>query len=86
MQVLSVCGPKQMQPNFPGSQMQLVMNVDLTLTFIFRAYVVPAQKLDTQQRSTFAQQVNEWIKDKVARHKYLRGGRSYSCPFLIFRN
>lgn len=40
-----------------------------------RAYVVHAQRLGKQEREVFASRVGEWIKGRVARHKYLRGGQ-----------
>ncbi|GJE94646.1 acyl--CoA ligase [Phanerochaete sordida] len=39
-----------------------------------RAYVVHATKLAPADRNAFARSVQEWIKERVANHKRLRGG------------
>lgn len=48
-----------------------------TLTLLTRAYVVPANpsSLNTEQdKATFCKSIQEWIKPRVAKHKFLRGG------------
>ncbi|EKM53455.1 uncharacterized protein PHACADRAFT_197887 [Phanerochaete carnosa HHB-10118-sp] len=39
-----------------------------------RAYVVPARKLTPGEKKEFAESVEKWVRSKLARHKYLRGG------------
>ena len=50
------------------------LNVDCPSSH--RAYVVHKQvaSLTPQERAAFEKEVQEWIKSRVARHKYLRGG------------
>lgn len=39
------------------------------------AYVVHATGLQTnEEKAEFGRQVQEWVRARVARHKYLRGG------------
>ena len=40
-----------------------------------RAYVVHKKGIRGAERRAFAQEVQEWIKGRVAKHKYLRGGK-----------
>lgn len=48
------------------------------LYFAFRAYVVSTNNAallaDSSKRAAFENEVQEWIKPRVAKHKYLRGG------------
>lgn len=39
-----------------------------------RAYVVPARKLAQQEERAFVEAIDKYMKGKLARHKYLRGG------------
>ncbi|KAF7795577.1 hypothetical protein EIP86_006739 [Pleurotus ostreatoroseus] len=39
-----------------------------------RAYVVHARGIKPEEHKAFGQEVQEWIKSRVARHKFLRGG------------
>jgi len=48
---------------------------DAEATELPRAYVVHSKGLRTdRERGDFSMQVDEWMKTRVARHKYLRGG------------
>jgi hypothetical protein len=49
----------------------------LTIPVFFRAYIVaanPAALKDDNARKMFAKSVQTWIRTRVAKHKYLRGG------------
>lgn len=51
-----------------------------------RAYVVPThpEKVKTDaQKAEFGAQIAEWMKSKVAKHKFLRGG-TLPKPLAIF--
>ncbi|GJE91446.1 acyl--CoA ligase [Phanerochaete sordida] len=39
-----------------------------------RAYVVPVRTLTSAERASFVAAIDKWVKSKLARHKYLRGG------------
>jgi acyl-CoA synthetase (AMP-forming)/AMP-acid ligase II len=53
-----------------------------------RAYVVhanPTSLNSDADRVVFRKSAQEWIKNKVDRHKFLRGGKFSSCLRMIFR-
>lgn len=50
------------------------INSEKEATELPRAYVVHAKGLGPDEGRVFAKEVEEWIKPRVARHKFLRGG------------
>ncbi|KIP05226.1 hypothetical protein PHLGIDRAFT_74606 [Phlebiopsis gigantea 11061_1 CR5-6] len=44
------------------------------VTELPRAYIVTARQLGLKESQQFIQDVHEWLKDKISRHKHLRGG------------
>lgn len=47
---------------------------DVQATELPRAYIVSAKPLDEAQKAKFAKSVVSWTRERVARHKQLRGG------------
>jgi 4-coumarate--CoA ligase len=63
--------------------------ISLTASRSHRAYVVhanPASLKNDVDKIEFGKSVQEWIKTKVSRHKFLRGGKYSACLCqMIFR-
>lgn len=69
--------PSSLPHAFLSSPLLLFCNVHSLNLNYHRAYVVPTNpKILTSpsQKSKYEKQVEEWIKTKVAKHKFLRGG------------
>ena len=46
-----------------------------TPIFLFRAYVVPKVKPQSEEECTvFSKEIQKWVRGQVANHQYLRGG------------
>lgn len=74
MQPSSASTPRRRRRNFRGKDLPVQFQPSVALILLCRAYVVSKSKLTPQEQTTFASSVQEWIKSRVARHKYLRGG------------
>ena len=79
MLVLSVFILKLKQRNYRGMHRTSSICSRIAYCAPLRAYVVPrggvAAFKSTADRDAFALSIQKWIQTKVAKHKYLRGGK-----------
>ena len=72
------CTLKERPPNYQGCSPRVVLTLLLRvnfLTLLSRAYVVPKIKPQPGAESTaFSKDIQEWVRSRVAKHKFLRGG------------
>jgi 4-coumarate--CoA ligase len=69
-------------PRFDSSSGKLLSVILNILRSFRRAYIVPAdasllEPANKAKAAAFSKKIDDWVKTKVAQHKFLRGGKSF---------